>query len=143
MTAKEKTCLIVIDFFDRNEKKCRILEYPLDIEMEYYIRNEQAAIVKDCEEIDFVNLETGTVSETVKAANITGVLFSDSGENVLIRTQADTIILHQIDDRNPHSMPEWTEYERQNEKSLRRNTFRRLFSPAPLFAFRNKRDIPW
>lgn len=74
--------------------------------MEYYIRNEQAAIVKDCEEIDFVNLETGTVSETVKAANITGVLFSDSGENVLIRTQADTIILHQIDDRNPHSMPE-------------------------------------
>ena len=124
-------------------RRQRMLEYPLDIEIEYYTRFEQAAIVRDREEIDFVNLETGMVRETVKHVNITGVFFSDGGENALIRTREDTIILHQIGDRDSHPMPKWAEDEKQIERSLRRYRFRKTFSPAPLFALRKKRDIPW
>ena len=125
------------------ERRSRRLEYPLDIEIEYYLRFEQAAVVKDREEIDFINLDTGIVRETLKLANITGVFFSDSGESVLIRTRSDNIILHRIADRYPHSLPKWAENEKQNQKALRRYRFRRDFSPAPLFALRKKRDIPW
>ncbi|MBQ8053755.1 MAG: DUF4062 domain-containing protein [Lachnospiraceae bacterium] len=121
----------------------RMLEYPLDIEIEYYMRFEQAAVVKDREEIDFVNLDTGTVRETMKLANVTGVFFADDGESVLIRTRADSILLHRIADRAPRALPRWTQSEEENRKSLRRYTFRKDFSPAVLFALRKKRDIPW
>ena len=124
-------------------RRHRMLEYPLDVEIEYYLRFEQAAVVKDHEEIDFVDLETGIVRETVKLANITGVHFSDSGESVLVRTRADNIIFHRIADKEPHSLPKWTGDEKQNEKSLRRYKFRKDYSPAVLFALRKKRDIPW
>ena len=121
----------------------RMLEYPLDVEIEYYLRFEQAAVVKDREEIDFVNLDTGTVRETMKIADITGVHFSDDAESVLIRTRADNIILHRIADRCPRALPKWTDSDEQNKKSLRRYKFRKEFSPAILFSLRRKRDIPW
>ena len=124
-------------------RRHRMLEYPLDIEIKYYQRFEQAAIIKEREEIDFVNLDTGMVRETVKFANITGVCFSDDGESVLIRTQADNIILHRIADRDLRHMPKWTGSGAQNEESLRRYNFRKDFPPAILFAPRKKGDIPW
>lgn len=124
-------------------RRYRILEYPLDIEIEHFQRYEQAAVVKDREEIDFVNLDTGIVRETIKIANITGVHFSDDGNSVLIRTRADNIIRHRIDDKDPHNMPKWTESEKQNEKILRRYSFKKDFAPAILFALRKKRDLPW
>ena len=124
-------------------RRHRILEYPLDIEVEYFQRYEQAAVVKDREEIDFVNLDTGIVRETIKTANITGVHFSDDGKSVLIRTRADNIILHRIADTDPHNMPKWTENEKQNEKILRRYSIRKDYAPAVLFGLRKKRDIPW
>lgn len=121
----------------------RMLEYPLDIEIEYSTRFEQAAVVKDREEIDFVNLDTGTVRETIRLTGVTGVHFSDDGESALIRTRADNIVLHQIADRDPHALPRWTGSEEQNMKSLRRYQFRKFYSPAVIFALRKNRDIPW
>ena len=124
-------------------RRHRILEYPLDIEIEHFQRYEQAAVVKDREEIDFVNLDTGIVRETIKSANITGVHFSDDGKSVLIRTRADNIILHRIVDKDPHDMPKWTDSEKQNEKILRRYSVQKEYAPAILFALRKKRDLPW
>ncbi|MDO5134220.1 MAG: hypothetical protein Q4D81_14755, partial [Eubacteriales bacterium] len=124
-------------------RKLRMLEYPLETEIAYYLRLGQAAVVIDREKIDFVDLDAGTVRETMRVDNATGVYFSDDAGCVLICTRAENIILHRITDRNSHAMPVWEESPKERKKALRMHRLRDFFAPYVMFGPGRKRDLPW
>lgn len=124
-------------------RRQRTLEYPLEKSIEYYLRLNRSAIVKDREEIDFADLETGMIHERIRIPNVTGVFFSEDGTAALLRTREDTVILHLIPDTDFAPMPDWGEAPSKSRGKLRRYHFSRMFSPAILFSPRRKRDIPW
>lgn len=123
--------------------RMKYLYYPLSLDICYFLHGGQAAIVKDGDQIDLVDLDAGRVRETIRAHFVTGVFYSDDGRSILIRTRMNTVIFHRITDRGNFAMPAITGTEKEFQRELRAYKRRKDFNFAIVFSPRKKGDVPY
>ena len=121
----------------------KYLYYPLSLEITYFLHGGQAAIVKDREQIDLVDLDSEIVRETIHAHFVSGVFYSDDGRSILIRTGMNTVIFHPITDRGSFAMPVLKGSEKEFQKELKAYKRRKDFNFAIVFSPRKKGDVPY
>ena len=121
----------------------KYLYYPLSLEITYFLHGGQAAIVKDREQINLVDLDSEMVRETIHAHFISGVFYSDDGRSILIRTGMNTVIFHPITDRGSFAMPVLKGSEKEFQKELKAYKRRKDFNFAIVFSPRKKGDVPY